>query len=105
MFYHATPLRNLDSIRDAGLLVSKANPASKIQGVWVCTMQNRPWSVLHTIRKYHVSLDEVAVIEIHVLPGKLTRFRQGLYYSLVDIAPSKLGIVINGMAFGAGVSE
>lgn len=105
MLYHATTILNLASIRESGLLVSKADPASKIKGVWMCTATNRAWSVLHTIKKHQVALDEVVVIEVHPLTSALVTFGRGFYYSTVDLPPSRLGVVINGQAFGVGVSE
>jgi hypothetical protein len=105
LLYHCTDRKNLASIQQHGLLVSKADPQAKIQGVWAATASNRPWAILHTIKKHHAALEDVVVIEITVPRSWMTRFCTGLYFSTQDIPPTRLGAVIEGATFGASASE
>ena len=103
--YHTTTAANLTSIREQGLLVSKADATAKIKAVWLATSSNRAWAVLHTLKKHKVTLDNVAVIEVDVPRAMLQRFRKGFWYCTHNVPPAYLGPVIQGTAFGVGVSE
>jgi hypothetical protein len=103
--YHATTRQRFASIQAQGLLVAKADPAARIKGCWLATASNRPWGVLHTIKKHRAQLEEIVVIEVHVPRRLLTRFRTGLWYTTQDVPAAWLGAVTDGGAFGASASE
>jgi len=103
--YHATTRQNLASILVDGLRVAKADPTAKIKGCWLATTSNRPWGVLHTIRKHRAQLEDVVVIEVNIPRSRLTRFRTGLWYSTQDVPASWLGQVVEGATFGASASN
>lgn len=103
--YHATTQQNLESIREHGLLVTKADATAKIKGVWLASASNRTWGTLHTIRKHKAQLDDVVVIEVKIPRTRLTRFRKGLWFTTQDVPPAWLGAVIPGATFGASASE
>ena len=103
--YHCTSRDNVRSIQTHGLLVEKADTTAKIKGCWVCTSSNRPWAVLHTIRKHQVALDEVVVLEVTIPRRWLTRFRTGLWYTTQDVPAGWIGAITDGAAFGASASN
>ena len=103
--YHATTRQNLASIQATGLRVANADPQAKIKGCWLATASNRPWGVLHTIRKHRTALADVVVIEVNVPRGRLTRFRTGLWFTTQDVPAAWLGTVTAGEAFSASASE
>jgi hypothetical protein len=103
--YHATTRQALLSIQATGLRVANADPAAKIKGCWLATASNRPWGVLHTIRKHGAALADVVVIEVNVPRSRLTRFRTGLWYTTEDVPAAWLGEATEGAAFGASASK
>ena len=103
--WHATDRKNLASILEHGLLVSKADPTAKIKGCWLASSSNRPWGILHTQRKHHAQLEDIVIIEVKISRSRLTRFRPGLWYAVTDIEPGRLGQVIEGTTFGASASQ
>ena len=105
LLYHATTRSNLESIREHGLLVSKADSKAKIKGCWLHTRSMSPWGCLHTIRKHKARLEDVVILEVSVPRSWLTRFRTGLWYSKRDIPVERIGRVIEGTEFSASVSE
>ena len=103
--YHCTTRQNLPSIQREGLRVAKADPQARLKACWLASASNRPWGVLHTLRKHHVTLADVVVITVQVPRKQLTCFRTGLWYSTQDIPPAWLGEVTAGETFGASASE
>lgn len=104
-FYHSTPRQNLPAILDQGLLVSKADSAARIKGVWMCTASQRAWAILHCIRKHQVDLADVVLLELKVSRRHLTRFRRGLFYSTQDVSRDSITRVFAGASFGQSASE
>lgn len=103
--YHATTAGRLAGIRAGGLRVACADPAAKIQAIWLHTRSQSAWAVVHTQRKHGVALADVIVIEVRVSRRQLRRFRAGLWYTRQDIPASALGKEMSGAAFGASASE
>ena len=50
ILFHATPKRNLDSIRKHGLDPKRAT--GKVKGVWLHTESRKPWAILHIIKRH-----------------------------------------------------
>ena len=73
--YHATPRRNLDSIKATG--IDPKYSTGKIVAVWMHTKGRREWAILHT-QRWHDETD-IVVIEIEVPRAKLRRRGKGLW--------------------------
>ena len=102
---HATTRQALASIREHGLLVSKADRTAKIKAVWLHAPSLTGWAIVHTQRKHHAHLDEVVVIEVQVARKHLRRFKTGFWFCGEDIPATALGQVWDGAFFGQSVSE
>lgn len=83
---HATPFRNLASIRKRGLLTAKSK--DRLPVVWLHAASRSPWAVLHTMRRH--SCTAVTVIELSVPRSWLTRSKAGLWYSTRDVPPGRI---------------
>lgn len=59
---HATPSRNLASIRKRGLLTAKSK--GRLPVVWLHAASRSAWAVLHTMQRH--SWQEVTVIEVDI---------------------------------------
>ncbi len=84
---HATPRRNLPSIRRGGLLCSKSR--GRLPVVWLHAPSKSPWAVLHTVRRHGGRVEGVVIIEVDVRRGWLRRNRKRLWYSTRDIPPER----------------
>jgi hypothetical protein len=84
---HATPARNLRSIRKRGLLRSKSQCKQPV--IWLHAANRSAWAVIHTMKR-HTS-NHVVVIEVAVPRSWLTRSRSGLWFCDRDIPPGRLG--------------
>lgn len=85
---HATPKKNLDSIRRLGLLCSKSQ--GKLKVVWVHAASKTAWAALHTVKRHGGRVEDVVVLEVEVPRGWLRRSRRGLWYSTQDIPPARI---------------
>lgn len=104
--YHATKKSSVKSILKRGLLVSHADKRAKILGCWLHTAAKTPWAILHTMRKHHVTLRDVVILEVNVPRATLTRFRRGLWYSQTNINFSRIaGKVAAATEFSKGASQ
>jgi hypothetical protein len=83
---HATPTRNLASIRKRGLLTRKSQ--GKLPVVWLHAANRSPWAVLHTMRRH--GCNDVTVIEVSVPRSWLTRSKAGLWYVSRDVPPGRI---------------
>lgn len=78
ILYHATPKRNLESIRKDGLQPTRA--AGRIKGIWLHTKSKQPWAILHTLKRHQLqSFDEVILLEVSIPRSQLTRRWRGLW--------------------------
>ena len=84
--YHATPRRNLASIRRRGLLTAKSK--GKLPVVWLHSRGRRVWASLHTIKRHGTK--NVAILGASVSRQHLRRAGRGLWYSTVDVPPGRL---------------
>lgn len=87
---HATPTRNLGSIRRRGLLTAKSK--GKLKVVWLHSASRSPWACLHTMRRH--GRTDVTIVEIDVPRSWLTRSKVGLWYCNRDVPADRiLGII------------
>jgi hypothetical protein len=84
---HATPTRNLRSIRRRGLLTSTSQCERPV--IWLHAANRSAWAVLHTMKRHNSN--NVVVIEVAVPRSWLTRSRAGLWFCDQDIPPGRLG--------------
>jgi hypothetical protein len=84
---HATPGRNLGSIRQGGLLKGKSKGRLKV--VWFHTPGRSSWAILHTVNRHGGRVEDVVVIEADIPRRWLRRSRKGLWYSVTDIPPER----------------
>jgi hypothetical protein len=83
---HATPARNLASIRKRGLLTAKSK--GRLPVVWLHAASRSAWAVLHTMKRHDSK--NVTVIEISVPRTWLTRSKAGLWYTNRDVPPGRI---------------
>ena len=75
--YHATPRRNLESIKRNGLDPNLAKGKEAL--IWLHTASRRDWAILHTINRHKSTLEDVAIIEINVPRTRLRRKWRGIW--------------------------
>ncbi|HEY7310010.1 MAG TPA: hypothetical protein VH643_11680 [Gemmataceae bacterium] len=83
---HATPTRNLRSIRKRGLLTAKSK--GRMSVVWLHTASRSLWACLHTMRRHGCTF--VTVIEVDIPRSWLTRSKAGLWYTNRDVPPCRI---------------
>src|SRR5947199_3897878 len=91
---HATPARNLPSIRARGLLTSMSRGALPL--VWLHSAGASRWAVPHVSRRHGVAVQDVARLEVDVPRSWLRRNRRGLWTCARDIPPER--IAFHGLA-------
>lgn len=75
--YHATLKSNMESIQREGLDPTRAT--GKEQVIWLHTRSRTEWAILHLLKRYKCSIDEVVIIAVNVPRGKLRRRWRGLW--------------------------
>lgn len=75
--YHATPKRNLDSIRSTGLDPNRSCGAKN--EVWLHTASRREWAILHVVQRQNCDVNEVVIIAVDVPRSKLRRRWRGIW--------------------------
>ena len=83
---HATPSRNLASIRKRGLLTAKSK--GRLLVVWLHAASRSPWAVLHTMKRH--GCKDAIVFELSVPRSWLTRSKAGLWYTNRDVPPGRI---------------
>ncbi|MFO0840858.1 MAG: hypothetical protein U0797_00475 [Gemmataceae bacterium] len=90
---HSTPSRNLGSIGERGLLVSKSR--GKLPAVWLHSPGRSAWAVLHVSRRHKVRVEETATVEVEIPRSWLKKSgRPGLWYCPLDVLPDRFGRTI-----------
>jgi hypothetical protein len=90
---HATPVKNLLSIIDNGLLAEQA--LGKLKAVWLHSPDRSSWAVIHTVKRHGGRVQEVVVLELSIPRNWLRRNRRGLWYSIRDIPPGCIKDVVD----------
>jgi hypothetical protein len=90
---HATPRRNLPSIKRLGLLAAKSQ--GKLKVVWLHSASKTPWALLHVVKRHGGRVEDVVVIEVDVPRGWLRRSRKRLWNAPRDIPPARFVRVID----------
>jgi hypothetical protein len=86
-------MKNLSSIRRAGLLCSKS--AGRLPVVWLHAPSKSAWAMLHTVKRHGGQIEAVVVIELNVPRRWLRKSRRGLWYCRRDIPPFRFRKVSN----------
>jgi hypothetical protein len=89
---HATPVRNINSILNRGLLCAKSK--GRLKAVWLHAPLKTYWAVVHVAERHHARVEQVAVLELQVPRRWLRRSRRGLWYCPVDVPPSHIHGVV-----------
>lgn len=89
--FHATPRRNLASIRRRGLLTAKSK--GRLPVVWLHSASKREWATHHTMKRHRTR--EVALIGVSVSRQTLRRAGRSLWYSTVDVPPGRINLEDN----------
>jgi hypothetical protein len=82
---HATPARNLASVREHGLLCAKSK--GRLPVVWLHSAGKTFWAMTHTVRRHGGRIQDVVILEAEVPRRWLRRSRRGLWYSVRDVPP------------------
>ena len=85
---HATPARNLASIRRAGLLTSKSQ--GRLPVVWMHAAGKTEWAVLHVVRRHGGRVENVVIVEVEVPRRWLRRSKRGLWCCPRDVPPERI---------------
>jgi hypothetical protein len=89
---HATPARNLASIRRSGLLTSKS--LGRLAAVWLHSPAASLWAVLHVGKRHSTRVESVVVLEVDVPRRWLRRSKRRLWVCLRDVPPSRIAAVV-----------
>src|ERR1051325_3851383 len=85
---HATPVRNLASIRKGGLLTSKSQ--GKLPVVWLHAGGKTAWAAIHTVKRHGGRVENVVILEVNVPRRWLRRSKRGLWYCRKDVPPERI---------------
>jgi hypothetical protein len=86
-------MKNLSSIRRAGLLCSKSQ--GRLPVVWLHAPSKSAWAMIHTIKRHGGRVENVAVLEVNVPRRWLRKSRRGLWYCRRDIPAFRFRKVSN----------
>lgn len=86
-YYHVTPVRNLDSIREKGLLTEYATGARK--AVWLVEAEKLPWAILHCAYRHETDVRSIAILTVYLKDAPFHHGKQ-LYFVREDIAPDDI---------------
>ena len=89
---HATPTRNLASIRRAGLLTSKSQ--GRLPVVWLHATGKTEWATLHTVKRHGGRVENVVILKVNVPRRWLRRSKRGLWCCPRDVAPERIRGVV-----------
>ena len=87
---HATPTRNIASIRKRGLLTCKSQCKQPV--VWLHSPSRSAWAVLHVMKRHGCT--KATVVEVYIPRSWLTRSRTGLWYTKRDVPATHIGTTI-----------
>jgi hypothetical protein len=90
---HATPARNLDSIRRRGLLTAMSRGALPL--IWLHAPGASLWAVPHVSRRHGVPAEAVVVLTVNVPRSWLRRNRRGLWTCDRDIPPARIVVALS----------
>lgn len=88
LLYHASPLSRVQSIDAHGLLVAKAEHATK--AIWLCTKQYLDWAIAHVAQHRNVPESQLAVFVVEVPRRWLRRKRRGIWLCPQDIPAGRI---------------
>jgi hypothetical protein len=91
-FFHVTHRKNVDSIREKGLLASKAMGRTK--SVWFCTKSWQEWALAHVAIRHKWKISDLVIISIEwAVPDQVKTGMRGRWRTRegVDIPPEAIG--------------
>ena len=90
---HATPRRNLASIKRSGLLTAKSQ--GRMPAVWLHSPARSAWATLHVVKRHGGRVENTVILELDVPRSWLRRGRKGTWYTRRDVPPDRLRRVID----------
>ena len=81
--YHATPIKNLESINATGLDPNRAKGKEKLN--WLHTASRRYWAICHTAKRHKCNVDEIIILQVDVPRSKLRRRYRGVWTTAAPI--------------------
>jgi hypothetical protein len=90
---HATPRRNLASIKRRGLLTAKSR--GRLPAVWLHSPARSAWATLHVVRRHGGRVENTVIFELDVPRPWLRRSRKGIWYTRRDVPPERFRRVID----------
>jgi hypothetical protein len=84
--------RSLPPVEGRGRLCSKGR--GRLPVVWLHTSAKSTWALLHTIRRHGGRAEAVITLLVDVPRAWLRKSRAGLWYSVRDILPDRIGRVL-----------
>lgn len=95
IYYHVTIQQNMYSIREHGILTSKARTVTK--AVYLVTKSQLPWAVKHVQMRYNVRRAAIIIIAVSIprrwlLNATMANFRghRGIWQCKRDIEPGQI---------------
>ena len=90
---HATPRRNLPSIKRAGLLTAKSQ--GRMPAVWLHSPARSAWATLHVVKRHGGRVENTVILELDVPRSWLRRSRKGIWFTRRDVPPERFRRVID----------
>jgi RNA:NAD 2'-phosphotransferase (TPT1/KptA family) len=90
---HATPRRNLTSIKRTGLLTAKSQ--GRMPAVWLHSPARSAWATLHVVKRHGGRVENTVTFEVDVPRSWLRRSRKGIWYTKRDVPPERFRRVID----------
>lgn len=88
LLWHATPARNLTSIRLTGLDPDRSR--GRLRVIWLHTQAATPALVKLVATRHGIDLDQVVLIAVSVPRRRVRRFRRCLWYCADIISQDRL---------------
>ena len=90
---HATPRKNLPSIKRAGLLTAKSQ--GRMPAVWLHSPARSAWATLHVVKRHGGRVENTVILELDVPRSWLRRSRKGIWFTRRDLPPERFRRVID----------
>jgi hypothetical protein len=90
---HATPRKNLPSIKRLGLLTAKSK--GRLPAVWLHAPARSAWATLHVVRRHGGRVEQIVIFEIDLPRSWLRRSRKGIWYVRRDVPPARFRRIID----------
>jgi hypothetical protein len=87
-FFHCTPRRNVPQILQHGLLPWRDR--RKKGRVWLARLAALEWAFGHVMETHSREWEDLAILEVCMMPHEVTKHRRGVYYVTFRINPIRI---------------